>query len=78
MARSVWDENTAKKYVGDYLGSYFGYSLNNEIRENAASGGMVSTILINELQEKHIDGALVCHTAIKDSKVSAEYLVAVD
>lgn len=74
---SVWNESTAKKYVGNTLESCLGYSLDEDLRNNAASGGMVSTILINELQENHIEGALVCRTVIKNSEVVTENVIAV-
>jgi len=46
-------------YFGNYLECYTGYSTTRDIRYNSASGGLVTTILINALEDGIIDGALV-------------------
>ena len=76
MASTHWNDLTARKYLGNYLDTYFGYSLLEEIRANAASGGITSTILIDALREKQIDGALLCRSVIRDNQVSAEFFIA--
>lgn len=47
------------KYVGAYLNSYVGYSMDKEIRYHSASGGMVTQFLIWLLEKNYIDGAVV-------------------
>lgn len=47
------------KYVGTYLDSYVGYSLDKEIRYHSASGGMITQFLIWLLDKHYIDGAVV-------------------
>jgi len=46
-------------FIGNYKNFYVGYSLNDNIRFNSASGGLVTQFLIFALEEGIIDGALV-------------------
>lgn len=51
-----------KKYnflIGNYINCYKGYSTDSDIRFNATSGGLITTLLIYLLDNKLIDGALV-------------------
>lgn len=52
-------EHKDDKYVGPYLESYVGYSLDTEIRYHSASGGMITQFLVWLLDKKYIDGAVV-------------------
>lgn len=45
--------------IGDYINLYKGYSMDSNIRFNATSGGLVTTLLIYLLETGLIDGALV-------------------
>lgn len=45
--------------AGNYIATYIGYSTNNNLRYNAASGGMVTQLLTFLLDQKFIDGAIV-------------------
>lgn len=47
------------KYIGRYVALHTGYSLDEDVRYHAASGGMVSQFLIYLLDKKIIDGAVV-------------------
>ena len=76
MASSKWNDLTARKYVGSYRASYFGYSLIDSIRQNAASGGVVSTLLIDAFREKKIDGALLIRTPVVGGSVEHEFFIA--
>ena len=76
MSSTRWNEPTARKYLGDYLTTYFGYSLIDDILNNAASGGITSTILVHALQTNQIDAAILCRSAIKDNHVIVEYFLA--
>ena len=78
MPSSRWNDSIAKKYIGDFKSCYFGYSLLEEVRQNAASGGIVSTILIHALQDKQINGALLCRSIIRDNEVAVEHFIARD
>lgn len=46
------------EYTGAYQNIYIGYALDEEVRRNAASGGILSAILIYLLQTKKIDGVV--------------------
>ena len=49
-------EEKLNYYLGDFVGCYYGYSANKDIRNNAASGGLVSTILVDLLEQNKING----------------------
>ena len=76
MAKTAWNDLTAKQYLGNYIGSFFGYSLIDFIRENAASGGVTSTLLIDAFRQKKIDGALLCRSFVEANEVKGEYFIA--
>jgi len=46
-------------YIGPYENIFIGHSTDREIRQNAASGGILSALLIYLLDKKMIDGAIV-------------------
>jgi len=46
-------------YIGPYEDIFTGYSTDPEVRRNAASGGILSAILIYLLDKKMIDGAII-------------------
>jgi len=46
-------------YTGPYHNLYTGYCTNEAVRLNAASGGIISSILIYLLEKKRIEGAIV-------------------
>lgn len=76
MAKTGWNELTAKQYIGDFRSTYFGYSLIEPIRANAASGGMISTIIIDGLRSKRFDGALLCRSYVENNEVKTQYYIA--
>ena len=45
--------------IGNHINVYLGYSSDENIRFNASSGGLVTSLLIYAMEEKVIDGALV-------------------
>jgi len=45
--------------LGNYRSCYLGYSLDERLKRNASSGGIVTTLLIHALEEGIIEGALV-------------------
>lgn len=45
--------------IGNYKDCYIGYSLNEKLRYNSSSGGMITQILLYLLEKNFIDGALV-------------------
>ena len=62
--------------MGSAIKSYLAYYNDDSVRVNAASGGMVSGILIELLKRNMIDGALVCYTKIEKGEVHAVYKIA--
>jgi coenzyme F420 hydrogenase subunit beta len=56
---SVFGDPRGHPLIGHYLKIYTGFSKDPEIRLNAASGGILSAILIWLLEKKKIDGAVV-------------------
>ncbi len=62
--------------IGSYDNSYLVYSKNKMIRENAASGGATTIILIELLKNNLIDGALVCKNILKEGKVRTKFYIA--
>lgn len=63
-------------YVGHYVKCYIGYSNDQNIREISASGGLVSSILVNLLKSGNIDGAIVTKLSYQDQKVVARPFIA--
>lgn len=53
-------------YIGRYIATYTGYSLDQEIRRHGASGGMVTQFLIFLLEKGIIDGAVVTRFSKQD------------
>lgn len=59
ISKKFWPENKKNKLVGKYSEIYLGYSNDESVRYNAASGGITTIILIYLLEKKIIDGAIV-------------------
>jgi coenzyme F420 hydrogenase subunit beta len=59
LFQSVRADSKYDILIGNYLGCYTGYSTNETIRYNSASGGLITQLLIFALKTGYIDGALV-------------------
>lgn len=61
LSKSLFEGDLIKKdpYVGRYLECFAGYSNDDDLRFHAASGGMVTQMLIWLLERNYIDGAIV-------------------
>jgi coenzyme F420 hydrogenase subunit beta len=72
------DENIAYQYFGNFKNGYLACASDPSVRQNAASGGTVSAILIYLLENKLIDGALVCRTTYSDDDegIGYEFIIA--
>ena len=46
-----------------------GYSLDEDVRKGAASGGLVSSMLIDQLESGKITGAITCKTEVSDGEL---------
>jgi len=80
IAESILDKKFSdrqiEKFVGKSIGAHLAYAASDEIRVNAASGGVVSSILIDLIENKKIDGALVCKSTVIDGQVRAKFYIA--
>ncbi|WP_026495986.1 polysaccharide pyruvyl transferase family protein [Butyrivibrio sp. WCD3002] len=70
------DYNNPEKYIGEFVETRVGYATDDSIRENAASGGVVTAFLCFLLRKKIIDGAWICRTVIADGKVAYDTFIA--
>lgn len=62
----VIDLKHPRRYTGSYLQCLMGYASDAHIRNNAASGGMVTALLCSLLKNHEIDGAWVVKTAFTE------------
>jgi coenzyme F420-reducing hydrogenase beta subunit len=65
-----------KVFLGDIRKSYLAYASDESVRERAASGGVISALLIHLLKRKLIDGALICRSKIENGEIGYEILIA--
>ena len=56
---SIFGKKPENTVLGHFINCYTGYATDFDIRYNAASGGLVSAMLIYALEKGLIDGALV-------------------
>lgn len=54
--------------IGSYRQAWVGYSLDEEIRQRAASGGIVTATLCYLLESGKVQGALVCSSGFSDGE----------
>jgi coenzyme F420-reducing hydrogenase beta subunit len=71
-----WSEDEIERYVGPCRSAYIGYAADDMIRLGAASGGIVSAMLIYALESGMIDGAVVCRTVVRDGRVRNAFVAA--
>jgi len=62
--------------LGHYHGVWLGYSASEEIRKNAASGGIVTGILEGLFKRGDIDGALVCRSEVENGQMKPKIYIA--
>ncbi len=76
--RKPWllDTDNPERYVGEFMCCRAGYAADGGIRENAASGGMVTALLCHLLQTRQIDGAWVTRSFVKDGELTYHSFVA--
>lgn len=74
--KGLFDYNNPDKYIGEHVGCRMGYAADEEIRKNAASGGMITALLCHLLKTKQIDGAWVTKSSIEDGKLSYKTFIA--
>ncbi len=62
--------------LGKVENAYLAHAQDPTVRDGAASGGVVSAILLYLLKNDYIDGAVVSRLRIKDGKIGAEAFIA--
>ncbi|MCL2446987.1 MAG: Coenzyme F420 hydrogenase/dehydrogenase, beta subunit C-terminal domain [Oscillospiraceae bacterium] len=62
--------------VGPYLASRIGYAADEQVRANAASGGMVTALLCKLLRDNTIDGAWVTRGFVQDGRLCYDTKIA--
>ncbi len=74
--KRLLDVDHPEKYMGEYIACRMGYAADENIRANAASGGMITGLLVNWLETGKIDGAWVTKTAFTDGKLTYKTFIA--
>lgn len=74
--KKMLDYKDPDKYIGPHIACRKGYAADEKIRENAASGGMVTALLCHLLRTGQIDGAWVSRTKVEDGKLGYETFIA--
>lgn len=74
--RGLFDFNRTEQYLGRNIACRMGYAKDETIRENAASGGMVTALLCDMLRSGEIDGAWVTKTVIHSGDLQYQTFVA--
>jgi len=65
-----------ENYLGGCDACYLGYASEGQVRVGAASGGIVSALLIHLLEEDTIQGALISKVQVRDSEIQAHPFIA--
>lgn len=78
LLRKEWGAEIVHQFIGHFKKSYFAYASNENIRENAASGGVATALLTYLLDSKQINGALVCRSIVNGGKIRPEFIIARD
>lgn len=74
---SILEFDNPEKYMGSYLALRKGYAAEKGIRQNAASGGMVTAFLCFLLRKGYIDGAWVTKSCIRNGELDYDTYIAV-
>ena len=74
MSKELYPNSNRDKYIGYYTSLYTGYSLDDDIRYHAASGGLLSQFLIYLLDKKIIEGAVVTGFSEDDHITPISYI----
>lgn len=78
LLKKKWTEDHVRRYIGSLEQTYLAYASDGAVREKAASGGVVSALLLQGLASGAIDGAVVCCSRLVDGKVRPVYRIATD
>lgn len=72
----MFDLDNPDRYIGQHIACKKGYATDPSIRASAASGGMVTALLLNLLKHHDIDGAWVTKTAFINGKLTYRTYIA--
>ncbi len=75
LSSSLFPDHTEDRYLGRFLELYTGHSVDPAIRYHAASGGLVTQLLLYLLERKIIDAAIVTRFK-KDRPLDPEVCIA--
>lgn len=70
------DSKHNRHLSGEFLSCHIGYSTDLKIRENSASGGLITQLLCHLLEKKEIDGAVVTKIKIVNGDVHLNSFIA--
>ena len=71
-----YNEQIYSYYLGHIEKAYIGYSADPDIRDSAASGGFVSSILIHLLEKRIINAAVVSKCILRKGKLTEQTILA--
>ncbi len=71
-----FNDQTKEYYLGKYQEGRIGYSLDKKLRAGAASGGVVSSVLVHLLETDQIQGALVTKIITKKGRLQGRTFIA--
>lgn len=69
------DYSLPKNYIGNFNNCYAAYDKDKNVRDGAASGGIVSSILIYLLEKNFVDGVFISRQFVKNGKIETESFV---
>ena len=73
---SKWSSADVTRFLGANTGCFLTHSLDESVRNGAASGGATSQILIELLKAGYVDGALVWTMGTRDGRPYSEPMIA--
>jgi coenzyme F420-reducing hydrogenase beta subunit len=76
LLQRKWTPEYLQRAVGDYREAYFCHAVDHAMRENAASGGVVTAVLGRLLATGQADGALCVRAVVTEGNVQAEFFIA--
>lgn len=59
LNKFIFNKSLSQSVIGNYIQGYVGYTKDKKIRNQAASGGITTAVLVYLLKNKFIDGAVV-------------------
>lgn len=75
IANKLWPTNKYKIELGKFIATYTGYSLDQKIRYEAASGGIVTSIVLYLLRNNIVNGAILTRMS-ENNPCEAESFIA--